>query len=84
MVGIATVHHNHGDLFIDTIGRCFSISAVHDATSYEGASCGEAMRGLLRGIRCRPMLRPDQQSVSLYGDEFTANSPEVYEYKRTI
>jgi hypothetical protein len=84
LVGIATVHHNHGDLFVDSSGRFFSISAVHDATCYEGASFGEAMRGLLRGIRCRPMLRPDQQSVTLYGFEFTANSPEVYDYSQVV
>ena len=60
LVGIATVHHNHGDLFVDSFGRYFSISAVHDATCFEGASFGGAMRNLIRGIRCRPMLRPDQ------------------------
>ena len=84
LVGIATVHHNHCDLFIDSTGRCFTISGVHDATCYEGASFGEAMRHLLRGIRCRPMLRPDQQSVMLYGDEFTADSPEVFDYSQAV
>ena len=84
LVGIATVDHNHGDLFIDSTGRCFLISGVHDATCYEGASFSEAMRGLLRGLRCRPMLRPDQQSVTLYGDEFTADSPEVFDYSQAV
>ena len=84
LVGIATVHHNHGDLFIDSTGRCFTISGVHDATCYEGASFSEAMRHLLRGFRCRPMLRPDQQSVMLYGDEFTSDSPEVFDYSQAL
>lgn len=84
LVGIATVHHNHADLFVDSFGRYFSISAVHDATCFEGATFGETMRRLLCGIRCRPMLRPDQQSVTVYGDEFTADSPEVFDYSRTL
>src|SRR4030095_943165 len=84
LVGIATVHHNHGDLFVDSFGRYFSISSVHDATCFEGACFAEAMRRLLRGIRCRPMLRPDQHSVMAYGDEFTSNSPEVYDYSRPV
>ena len=84
MVGIAIVDHNHGDLFIDSSGRCFVISGVHDATCYEGASFSEAMRRLLRGLRSRPMLRPDQQSVTVYGDEFTADSPEVFDYSQAL
>jgi hypothetical protein len=78
------VHHNHGDLFVDSFGRYFSISSMHDATCFEGASFAEAMRRLLRGIRCRPMLRPDQHSVMWYGDEFTSNSPEVYDYSGPV
>jgi hypothetical protein len=82
LVGVATVHHNHGDLFVDSLGRYLSISAVHDATCLEGTSFAEAMHRLLRGIRCRPMLRPDQESVIVYGVEFTADSPEVFDYSR--
>lgn len=84
LVGIGTVHHNHADLYVDSTGRFFETSAVHDATCYLGASFDDAMRALLRGIRSRPMLRPDQRSVTLYGDEFTSDSAEVYEYSRAV
>ena len=84
LVGIATVHHNHGDLFVDSLGRYFSISSVHDATCFEGDSFADAMRRLLHGNRCRPMLRPDQQSVMMYGEEFTSNSAEVFDYSRSV
>jgi hypothetical protein len=84
LVGIASVHHDHGELYVDLAGRFYGVSTIHDATCYEGTSFGEAMRGLLCGIRCRPMLRPDQQSVTFYGDEFTADSPEVYDYSRAL
>jgi hypothetical protein len=36
------------------------------------------MEGLLLGRRARPMLRPDQETVDLYGETFTANHPSVY------
>jgi hypothetical protein len=84
LVGIATVGSNHADLFVDSLERYFCISSVHDATCFEGASFGESMRRLLLGIRCRPMLRPDQQSVTVYGEVFTADSPEVFDYGTAV
>jgi hypothetical protein len=84
LVGIAKVDSNHADLFVDSLGRYFYFSSVHDAACFEGASFDESMRRLLLGIRCQPMLRPDQQSVTVYGDEFTADSPEVFSYVRAV
>jgi hypothetical protein len=38
------------------------------------------MERLLLGRRSQPMLRPDQQSVVMYGEEFTADHPGVYRF----
>jgi len=81
LVGIAEVHHAHGELYVDTAGRCFGVSLMHDAFYFEGESFGDAMRGLLLGRRSRPMLRPDQETVTLYGIDYDVNSPELYKYR---
>jgi len=81
LVGIAEVHHAHGELFIDTAGRCYVRSCVHDAFYFEGPTFFEAAEQLLVGLRSRPMLRPGQHSVELYGHTYTPESPEVYRYR---
>ena len=81
LVGIAEVHHAHGELYMDMAGRCFGLSLMHDAFYFEGESIGEAMQRLLFGKRARPMLRPDQESITLYGVDYDINSPELYSYK---
>jgi hypothetical protein len=60
LVGVASVHHAHGELYVDASGRYFGRSCVHDAFYFEGASFSEAMERLLLGRRSQPMLRPDQ------------------------
>ena len=80
LIGIAEIHHAHGELYIDTAGRFFSLSLIHDAFSFEGSTFDEAVERLLLGRRTRPMLRPDQESVTLYGEEFRAEHPSVYRY----
>jgi len=84
LIGIAVVHHAHGELYVDSTGRFFETSAMSDTACYRGDSFSAAVHGLLRGIACRPMLRPDQESVTLYGHEFTISSPEVYNYSRLV
>lgn len=81
LVGVADVHHGHGELYVATDGRCFGRSCVHDAFYFEGVSLAEAAERALFGRRSRPLLRPDQPSVSLYGEEFTADSPDLYRYR---
>lgn len=80
LVGIAEVHHGHGELYVAADGRCFGRSCIHDAFYFEGASFAEAAERAMFGRRARPLLRPDQSSVTLYGIEFTADSPELYRY----
>ena len=83
LVGIAEVHHAHGALCVASDGRCFGASGVHDVFYFEGESFGEALSGLLHGRRARPMLRPDQEVVTLYGIDYTSDSPELYRYDAT-
>ena len=81
LFGVADVHHAHGELYVDSSGRCFGRSCIHDAFYFEGASFAEAVERLLLGRRSRPMLRPGQETVRLYGEVFTANHPSVYQYR---
>jgi SUKH-3 immunity protein len=81
LIGIAEVHNEHGALYIDRAGRCYQGSLIHDAFSFEGASFNEAIERLLLGRRSRPMLRPDQTAIRLYGDEIRADDPRVYKWQ---
>jgi len=81
LIGVADVCHRHGELYVDHHGRLFGASVVHDAFYFHGASFGEAMERLLLGRRSQPMLRPDQDNVTLYGEEFTADHATIYRYR---
>jgi hypothetical protein len=74
LVGVAETHRGHGELYVAADGR----SCVHDAFYFVGTSFAEAAERAMLGRRSRPLLRPDQMSVTLYGTRFTADSPEVY------
>ena len=80
LIGIAGVHSDHAELYMDAAGRCFGRSLMHDAFYFHGESFGDAVEGIMLGRRARPMLRPGQGSVILYGEPFTAESREVYRY----
>lgn len=82
LVRVAGVHHGHGELFVDGMYRFFGRSLMHDAFYLEGLDFASAMETLLLGLGSRPMLRPDQDSVGLYGVEFTRDNPEVFHYPR--
>jgi hypothetical protein len=81
LVGIADLCHGHGELYAAADGRCFGRSNMHDAFWFKGDSFSEAVERSLLGRRSRPLLRPDQASVRLYGIRFTAERPEVYSYR---
>jgi len=81
LVGVARVHSDHAELYMDVTGRCFGRSLMHDAFYFHGESFAEAVEGRLLGRRARPMLRPGQPSVTLYGVPYTADSPELYRYR---
>jgi len=81
LVGVADMHHGHGELYVASDGRCFGRSCIHDAFYFEGASFAEAAERSMLGRRSRPLLRPDQTTVTLYGIRFAAGSPQVYRYR---
>ena len=83
LVSIAHVHHQHGELFIGSDGRCFGRSYIHDAMWFEGETFEVAVRNILKGIRAKPMLRPSQASVSIYGNEYNRESAELYDWSNT-
>jgi hypothetical protein len=80
LISVADVHHGHGELFVDSAGRCFGRSYVHDAFTFEGDSIAQAIENILLGIRARPLFRPDQTSVTLYGIDYAADDASVYRY----
>jgi hypothetical protein len=82
LVGVADVDSGHGELYVAEDGRCFGLSCIHDAFYFEGVTLMEAVRRAMHGRRARPLLRPDQPSVDLYGIQFNATSPEVYRYRQ--
>jgi hypothetical protein len=81
LVGIADIHHGHGEWYAAADGRVFGRSCIHDAFWLAGTSFADATERSLFGRRVQPMLRPDQPSVVLYGVRFTADSPSVYRYR---
>ena len=81
LVGVAEAHQAHETLYVDTMGRYFGASLIHDAFWFWGPTFGEAMERLLLGRRPRPMLRPDQPTVTMYGEEIAAGHPSVYSYR---
>lgn len=80
LIGVAEVHHAHEALYVDIGGRYYGASTVHDAFYFYAETFGETMERLLLGRRSRPMLRPDQASVGMYGEEIAADHPSVYHY----
>jgi len=80
LVAVAEVHNAHGLLCVASDGRCFGASYIHDAFYYEGSCIDEALEHLLIGIRARPMLRPDQHTVTLYGVQFAVGDSALYRY----
>jgi hypothetical protein len=82
LVGVAQVHHYHAEWYLSTDGRCFGRSCVHDAFYYVGESFAEAVERAMLGRRSMPLLKPGQDSITVYGQQFTAESPEVYRYRQ--
>jgi hypothetical protein len=82
LVNIGDMHHSHGALFVDDSGAWYSMSYIHDAFAFEGASFAEAVERILLGRRSKAMLRPDQSWVTLYGVRITAGHPEAHDWSR--
>ena len=81
LIGVAEIENGHAELHVDTFGRWFFSSCIHDAFAFEGVSLPEAMECELLGRRCMPMVRPDQSRVVMWGEIFTSDDPRVYRYR---
>lgn len=82
LVGFAWTDNNHGQLYMAEDGRVFGNSVVHDAFYFLGIDLREALLRLLCGRRAMPMLRPDQASITLYGDTFVEGDAALYAWRR--
>ena len=83
VVGIGYGHNQHENVYADADGRIYGGSLMHDAFYLRGLTLPDCFHNLLTSTRARPMLRPDQRSVMLYGVTFTSASEEVHQYKQT-
>jgi SUKH-3 immunity protein of toxin-antitoxin system len=81
LIGVAEIDNGHAELYVDASGRFFFASCIHDAFAFAGVSFGEAMECVLLGRRSKPMLRPDQSSIEMWGEVFTSDDPRVYTYR---
>lgn len=81
LILIGETHHSHGALLMDSAGICYGMSFIHEAFWFEGAAFGTAVEHILLGRKGKPMLRPDQSSISVYGETITADHPNVYRYR---
>ena len=81
LIGVAEIEDGDAELYVDASGRWFFASCIHDAFAFEGASFAEAVERELLGWRCKPMLRPDQSSIVMWGEVFTSDDPTVYSYR---
>jgi hypothetical protein len=80
LIAFAETGNGHGWLFVDEGGRVFGGSQAHDAFYFEGDNFAVAAERLLLGRRARPMLKPDQEEIYIYGEKYTRGHPEVFEH----
>ncbi|MDZ4775417.1 MAG: SUKH-3 domain-containing protein [Alphaproteobacteria bacterium] len=84
LVGIGWTHNSHGELYMSEDGRVFENSIVHDAFCFLGADLAEALTRMHKGQRAKPMLRPEQAEIRLYGDAFGPGDPNLYDWQRLL
>ena len=78
LICVGGQHNEHGELFIDSLGRVFGASLVHDAFWLEGENVWAGIENVLLGRRSRPLLHPDQDAVMLYGQRFVRGDPGIF------
>ena len=78
LIGVGLEDHGHAQLYVASDGRFFGSSEIHDAFFFHADSLKQLFRAQMLNKRSRPMIRPDQGSVDLYGIQFSPGDPEVY------
>jgi hypothetical protein len=81
LVSVAEVGAAHSVLCVALDGACYGSSYIHDAFYFEGENFGVAVEGLLLGKMARPMLHPKQSQVSMYGRQYSAGDPDVFDWR---
>lgn len=78
LICVGGQHHEHGELFIDSRGRVFGASLIHEAFWLDGETVWDGIENVLRGRRSRPVLHPSQDMVTLYGENYTRGDPRIF------
>jgi len=78
LICVGGQHNEHGELFIDSLGRVFGASLIHDAFWLDGENVWAGIENVLLGRRSRPLLHPDQDAVMLYGQRFARGDPGIF------
>lgn len=79
---LGSVSGGYASIFISSELKVFGVSEVHDAFYFIGETVPDALDCLFAGRRVRPLFRPDQEFVSLYGDRYHRSHPEAYVYSK--
>jgi hypothetical protein len=82
LIGVGEANCRHEGLYVDNVGRVFGESWVHPAFYIHGEVFVTAIENVLLGRRVRPLLRPNEDSVRLYGEEYTRSDPRIYHFGR--
>ena len=80
LIGIGVGHNQHENVYSDAEGKIYGRSLMHDAFYLLGPSLLACLHNLLTRTRAKPMLRPDQNSIRLYGRTFDSTSDELHRY----
>ena len=80
LVCVGSVHNEHGEMFIDSRGRVFGASLMHDAFYLHGLDFWTAIENVLLGRRDKPLLHPTQEEVTLYGERYSRGDPRLFSY----
>lgn len=77
LICVGAHHNEHGETFIDSRGRVFGASLMHDAFWFAGDSVWSGIESVLRGRRSRPVLHPSQDRVTMYGENYERGDPRL-------
>jgi hypothetical protein len=78
LICVGYQHNEHGVVFIDSLGRVFGESLIHEAFWFDGEGIWTGIENVLRGRRSRPLLSPGQDAVSLYGDHYKRGDRRIF------
>jgi hypothetical protein len=78
LIFVGYQHYEHCTLLIDSRGRVFGGSLIHEAFWLDGEDVWTGIENVLLGRRSRPVLDAYQNAVSLYGEIYTRGDPRIF------